>query len=142
MDISTIRASNRIVYFGYLKGTADGDYGNQTSDAVKKLQAAYGLEMTGDISSIEIALLLAEAETVEGYIDSSEKSGQSLSRSEPEDEADYIGTDYIINVRTGKFHYPWCYSVDRMNEENKKTYNGTRDELIAKGYSPCGNCHP
>ena len=52
------------------------------------------------------------------------------------------GTDYIVNTNTRKFHYPSCGSVKKMKESNKMYYTGTRDELISKGYDPCGNCHP
>ena len=52
------------------------------------------------------------------------------------------GTDYIVNINTGKFHYPSCSSVKKMKESNKMYYTGTRDELVSKGYSPCGNCNP
>ena len=52
------------------------------------------------------------------------------------------GTDYIINANTEKFHYPSCKSVGQMKESNKVFYTGTREELLAKGYDPCGNCHP
>ncbi|MBR4857721.1 MAG: DNA/RNA non-specific endonuclease [Clostridia bacterium] len=51
---------------------------------------------------------------------------------------------YILNINPSsmKFHYPDCSSVGKMKEENKKEFYGTRDEAIAAGYSPCGNCHP
>jgi DNA-entry nuclease len=49
---------------------------------------------------------------------------------------------YIANTNTKKFHYPDCYSVTRMKESNKWYFTGSRDELIALGYSPCGNCKP
>jgi methylphosphotriester-DNA--protein-cysteine methyltransferase len=52
------------------------------------------------------------------------------------------GTDYVVNTNTGEFHYPSCSSVKKMKESNKMFYTGTRDDLISKGYSPCGNCHP
>lgn len=52
------------------------------------------------------------------------------------------GTTYILNTNTHKFHYPSCSSVDQMNESNKQEYTGTRDEVIAMGYDPCGRCHP
>ena len=52
------------------------------------------------------------------------------------------GTDYIVNTNTGKFHYPSCSSVKKMKESNKMFYNGSRDDLVNRGYSPCGNCHP
>jgi DNA-entry nuclease len=49
---------------------------------------------------------------------------------------------YILNTNTHKFHYPSCSSVQDMSESNKQTFTGTRDELIAEGYSPCGRCKP
>ena len=52
------------------------------------------------------------------------------------------GTTYILNVRSMKFHYPDCSGVSNMNPENKREFVGSRDELIADGYSPCGICDP
>ena len=52
------------------------------------------------------------------------------------------GPDYIANKSTKKFHYPDCSSVRDMKEKNKWEFYGTRDELINKGYDPCGRCHP
>ncbi len=52
------------------------------------------------------------------------------------------GGNYVINTNTGKFHLPNCRSVSIMNESNKSYSNQSRDELVAAGYSPCGNCHP
>lgn len=53
-----------------------------------------------------------------------------------------VDYDYVLNTNTKKFHYPTCYSVNQMNEENKQFYSGSREEVIAMGFSPCGNCHP
>lgn len=53
-----------------------------------------------------------------------------------------VGTTYIININTGKFHYPTCRSVKQMNDSNKKEVTNNRENLISQGYSPCGNCNP
>ena len=53
-----------------------------------------------------------------------------------------VGTDYILNTNTKKFHYTGCRSVKQMKEKNKKYYTGTREECIGMGYDPCGNCRP
>lgn len=53
-----------------------------------------------------------------------------------------VGTTYIININTGKFHYPTCRSVKQMNDSNKKEVTGNREDLISQGYSPCRNCNP
>ena len=49
---------------------------------------------------------------------------------------------YILNKSTKKFHKPDCASVKQMKESNKIYFTGTRDEVIADGYEPCGRCHP
>jgi DNA-entry nuclease len=60
-----------------------------------------------------------------------------------QDSASEEMTDsYIVNTNTGKFHLLDCYSVSQMKESNKQYFEGSRDELIAEGYSPCKNCNP
>lgn len=49
---------------------------------------------------------------------------------------------YVLNKNTKKFHYPSCSSVKKMSEKNKVYYTGTRQDVVSKGYSPCGNCNP
>lgn len=51
-------------------------------------------------------------------------------------------TTYILNTNSMKFHKPSCSSVSDMSEENKETFNGSREELIQEGYEPCGRCNP
>lgn len=60
---------------------------------------------------------------------------------ETDTQSESVGTTYIINTNTGKFHYPQCSSVGQMNDSNKEEYTGSRDDLIAQGYSPCKRCH-
>lgn len=57
-------------------------------------------------------------------------------------QASLVEMDYVLNTNTKKFHYPSCRSVKQMKEKNTAYFTGTRDEVIAKGYDPCGNCHP
>ncbi|MCR5166568.1 MAG: hypothetical protein K6C13_05035, partial [Oscillospiraceae bacterium] len=49
---------------------------------------------------------------------------------------------YVLNKNTKKFHRPDCSSVKDMKEKNKEYSNESRDEIIAKGYSPCKKCNP
>lgn len=49
---------------------------------------------------------------------------------------------YIVNRKSGKFHYPSCNGVQSMNQNNKIDFYGTREEAIAEGYTPCGMCDP
>lgn len=61
---------------------------------------------------------------------------------ETEESKTEEGRTYIINTNSGKIHYIWCYSVDIMKDSNKKYIVDTIENLIDKGYSPCGNCKP
>lgn len=49
---------------------------------------------------------------------------------------------YIVNVNSMKFHRPDCESVQKMSKKNMQGFNGTREELIEAGYTPCKNCNP
>jgi len=49
---------------------------------------------------------------------------------------------YILNISSRRFHHPTCDSVAKTKETNRKEFFGQRDELISKGYTPCGNCKP
>ena len=66
-----------------------------------------------------------------------ESSAESKNESKSSTE-----TTYIFNTNTHKFHYPSCSSVSQMNESNKQSFTGSRDEAIAQGYKPCGRCKP
>lgn len=50
--------------------------------------------------------------------------------------------DYIVNVRTGIFHFPFCASAEQISSRNRQGFTGTREELIEMGYQPCGYCRP
>ena len=50
--------------------------------------------------------------------------------------------EYVLNLRSHKFHYPDCEGVSTMSEKNKEVVFSDRQSLIEKGYSPCGTCNP
>lgn len=129
-------------------------YGHPTDDTLSRLRDAdvtvYRTDLNGDI------YLISDGQTVSITTDKSASKEDILTpggivaspppaTQKPEtvqNTAPSAGTDYIVNINTGKFHYPSCSSVKKMKESNKMYYTGTRDELVSKGYSPCGNCHP
>lgn len=49
---------------------------------------------------------------------------------------------YVLNTNSKKFHYPDCGSVKQMSDKNRQDVEANREELIAQGYDPCGNCNP
>ena len=50
--------------------------------------------------------------------------------------------DYILNVKNKKFHKPDCSAASDISSANKQDFTDIRDQLIARGYSPCGICKP
>lgn len=57
-------------------------------------------------------------------------------------ETEPEGSNYVLNTNTQKFHYPSCSSADDIKASNRKDVVATREELLHKGYEPCGRCHP
>ena len=51
-------------------------------------------------------------------------------------EASYIG-----NRNSMKFHYPYCPGVEKTSPKNRIPLF-SREEAIALGYAPCGQCNP
>ncbi|MBQ9718438.1 MAG: MBL fold metallo-hydrolase, partial [Clostridia bacterium] len=126
-------------------------YGHPTDDTLSRLCDAdvqiYRTDLHGDI------YLTSDGTTVTITTDKTATDDQILTsgeiivtESEPEPviqpEVSAGSMDYVLNTNSKKFHYPSCSSVKQMSEKNKAYYTGTRDEVIAMGYDPCGNCHP
>ncbi len=70
------------------------------------------------------------------------KDPDSTESAGPASDGQADTAEYVLNTNTLKFHVPSCSSVEQMDESNKTYFTGTRDEVIAMGYEPCGRCHP
>jgi len=53
-----------------------------------------------------------------------------------------VTRSYVLNKRSKKFHHPECPGIKNMSLKNREEFTGTRNTLIAQGYSPCGICKP
>lgn len=53
-----------------------------------------------------------------------------------------VTRSYVLNKRSKKFHHPECPGIKNMSLKNREEFTGTRNALIAQGYSPCGICKP
>lgn len=51
-------------------------------------------------------------------------------------------TEYVLNTNTGVFHRPECSYVEKMADENRLRYTGTREAVLDMDYEPCGHCNP
>ncbi len=77
-----------------------------------------------------------EEQTSEEQITTNQITEEQTTENEP------VGTSYVLNTSTGKFHKPNCSTLGTMKDSNREDYYGTRDEVIGMGYSPCGRCNP
>jgi len=49
---------------------------------------------------------------------------------------------FVLNTGSRKFHRPDCPGIGQISEKNRDEFTGTREELVAQGYAPCGTCKP
>ena len=56
--------------------------------------------------------------------------------------ADISNCNYVLNTNSKKIHYPSCSSVKSMALHNTEYFIGTREQAVARGFSPCGRCKP
>lgn len=49
---------------------------------------------------------------------------------------------YVLNTSSKKFHTPDCGSAANISDKNRDEVECTREELIYRGYEPCGVCKP
>ena len=67
-------------------------------------------------------------------------TGESWAEGEEAEETSPVS--YVLNTSSRKFHYPDCAGVAAMSPSNRQEYAGAREDLIAQGYAPCGQCNP
>ena len=53
-----------------------------------------------------------------------------------------IEKTWILNTSSKKFHDPDCSNAANISDKNREKITCTRDELIYRGYEPCGICKP
>lgn len=51
-------------------------------------------------------------------------------------------TTYVVNTSSNIFHKMTCGIGEHIKAANRYETTKSRDELIADGYKPCGNCCP
>ena len=49
---------------------------------------------------------------------------------------------YVLNTSSKKFHDPDCGNAANISDKNRDKVKITREELIYRGYEPCGVCQP
>lgn len=96
-----------------------------------------------------IAQEQAEAERIAAEQAEAERIAQEQAQTNENNFNTYNNPDqqqttstFVLNTSTMKFHYPRCRDVSKIAPQNYATLDGTRDNAISQGYSPCGHCNP
>lgn len=129
-------------------------YGHPTEDTLSRLRDAdvtvYRTDLQGDIKCTSDGKTVnfsvtknANADTL-GTASKAETTTTPTQTPTPTPTPDPVpeGPYYVLNTSSKKFHDPDCGSADKISDSNKDYYTGTAEELVAKGYEPCGNCKP
>ena len=69
-------------------------------------------------------------------------TGESWPDGEKAPTASESTTMYVVNLSSEKFHEATCGSAEKLADDNRLEYFGSREDLIAQGYEPCGSCKP
>lgn len=128
----------------------DNSYGHPTEDTLSRLRDAdvkvYRTDMQGTIictsDGEDISVQVEKNEDADTLSGIGPNSTQKEQVTEEPEETTPVGTTYILNTNTRKFHYPDCPSVRQMKDKNKSEFIGTHDEVVAMGYTPCKRCNP
>ena len=136
---------------------AGNSYGHPTEAVLSRLRDAeaktFRTDMQGDVICVSdgktVTLLPArnaDADVFDGIGGNSTQQTPEKEETQPpadnNGDDNQQGTHYVLNTNTKKFHYAGCGSANKISEKNRQDFYGTREELIAMGYSPCGNCDP
>ena len=125
----------------------DNSYGHPTDEVLSRLRdaevTAFRTDLQGDVFCVSdgktVTFTVSRNRDADVFASVGPNSTQKEAQNQvPEADAQ----TYVLNTNTHKFHDPDCRSVDQMKEKNKSYFTGSREEVIAKGYSSCGNCRP
>ncbi len=111
---------------------ADNDYGHPHRETLTTLDTAgvkvYRTDLHGTIN------MKSDGQNININNTTGDFNQTSKSALKPEQNNGYIG-----NKNSLKFHRSNCKSLPI---EKNRVYIETRDEAIARGFTPCGNCQP
>lgn len=131
-------------------------YGHPTEDVLSRLRDAdtklFRTDMQGDIictsngSSVSFSVSRnANADTFGGIGNNSTQTPPVQNEPETQPtETQPVDSDvtYILNMGSMKFHEIYCEAAAKISAYNRFEFEGTREEAIDMGYSPCGYCNP
>lgn len=131
---------------GYERGFVEGISSVSTDSSTE--ESPVSTDEHAENSSEHASSELEHGERGNEHANGESEHGENQSTPADEHEAEQPAEsneqecDFVLNKNSKRFHKPDCKSVGKMKEENREYYSGSRDDLIAKGYKPCGSCKP
>lgn len=152
----TVFVGQQVYSAGYNAGLDEGHagwydkgYSEGSEDGYDRGFAAGASSMSTGLSTAELMVSTDEhaennSEHTNGELEhsTSQPAPADEHESEQPEESNEQECAFVLNKNSKRFHKPNCSSVAKMKEENREYYSGSRDDLISKGYKPCGSCKP
>lgn len=113
----------------------DNDYGHPAKTLLKRLEGVGAKVLRTDI--LGHIVFMSDGKDLTYTANRESSSARTLSEYDS-----YASEGYVLNKRSMVFHYPWCESVEKMSDANREYFDGSREELVEMGCSPCGICGP
>ena len=113
----------------------DNSYGHPHPATLETLEGIRVLR-TDELGTI---IIHSDGQTITFGESGNEPAGEA--QIEATDEQQHNEAMYIGNRNSMKFHYPDCPGVAKTSPKNRIPLS-SREEAIALGYQPCGECKP
>lgn len=153
---ATVFVGQQVYSAGYNAGLDEGHagwydkgYSEGSEDGYDRGFAAGASSMSTGLSTAELMVSTDEhaennSEHTNGELEhsTSQSAPADEHESEQPEESNEQECTFVLNKNSKRFHKPDCKSVGNMKEKNREYYSGSRDDLISKGYKPCGSCKP
>lgn len=130
---SNVESNNLIIKVEDKEAIAQAEEAKKKEDEAARAEAEKA-EETAESKSAE--------STKANEVKSDEASSQNNFNTYDNPEQQQTKSSYVLNTSTKKFHLPGCRDVSKIAEKNYSTYDGSRDDIVNQGYSPCGHCNP
>ena len=100
----------------------------------------FSMENDSELDNIDVEN--SEIKNDETAVDAAADPQKPVEVNITEEQAAQEPRTYVINTRSGVFHYPSCDGAQSIYKKNRKEVTATRKELTDQGYTPCGSCEP
>lgn len=122
-------------------GTRSGVSSEQITSVSSQSSRSTRSSSTSTSSAASAATTTSPTATVSRISTPSAASTPSVVSETPSSSGSHEMT-YVLNTNSMKFHYPSCSSAKQISAANRQEFTGTREEVVARGYEPCGRCDP